>query len=318
MAEAEREAEGEAEASADERMLALGEDRFWTWRGGSGEPLLMLHGGPGAYDEFDALAPMLAPHAALVRFDQRGCGRTQAREDLTVEAALADIENVRRSAGIDAWTVLGHSFGCDLAACYALAHPQRVRALVLISSYDLFGDERPAYRAERDRRLGADLERYLGLAQRLGRQADPGLMAELHDLQARIDLHPGSPPALLPRYRFPINFAANAALGGAARSRMRAPATRAALAALPQPALVVHGSGDARPGTAALAWSARSARAGARRWWRGPGTGRGWSSRRAPPRRFRSSSVAWDPTRPRPDGRWRAAPAPHAWSRLSP
>ncbi len=188
-----------------ERMLELGEDRFWSWRGGSGAPLVMLHGGPGGWDEFDAIAPMLAPHAALLRFDQRGCGRTRARAVFTMEAALADIERLRVATHVDAWTVLGHSFGCDLAMCYALAHPKRVRALILLASYNLFGDEAPRLpcRTRPTPRPGPPSATWASRGAWAGtRDQAQALLAELHGLQARIDLHPGSPSALLPRYRF--------------------------------------------------------------------------------------------------------------------
>lgn len=44
--------------------------------------------------------------------------------------AIADLEDIRESLGIDSWLVLGHSWGSDLAVRYALVHPERVIGIV--------------------------------------------------------------------------------------------------------------------------------------------------------------------------------------------
>lgn len=53
--------------------------RLWSAQTGQGTPLVLCHGGPGLWDMFDTLAPLLAGHARLVRWDQRGCGRSERR-----------------------------------------------------------------------------------------------------------------------------------------------------------------------------------------------------------------------------------------------
>ena len=55
----------------------------------------------------------------------RGAGRSGGGPH-DMAQAVADLETVRRALGIDAWLVLGHSWGSDLAVRYALEHPALV------------------------------------------------------------------------------------------------------------------------------------------------------------------------------------------------
>ena len=106
----------------------------------SGLPALFLHGGPGSGCSpgqrrlFDP-----ATHRTVL-IDQRGSGRSTPldvvdRAELetnTTPHLIADIEALRAELGIERWSVvLGMSWGTTLGLAYALAHPDRVAALVL-------------------------------------------------------------------------------------------------------------------------------------------------------------------------------------------
>jgi proline iminopeptidase len=77
----------------------------------------------------------------IVGFDQRGCGRSRpwAIDDLDnldenhTSALIGDIEALREHLGVSAWLVHGVSWGSTLALAYALEHPARVSALVLLA-----------------------------------------------------------------------------------------------------------------------------------------------------------------------------------------
>src|SRR5690348_10492942 len=91
---------------------------------GRGEPLLILHGGPGAsHDYFLPYLLPLARHHRLVFIDERGSGRSQKLQDpsgYTVENMVEDVEAVRQALSLDKITLLGHSYGGVLAQAYAL------------------------------------------------------------------------------------------------------------------------------------------------------------------------------------------------------
>jgi proline iminopeptidase len=103
---------------------------LWTAETGRGEPLVMCHGGPGLWDMTGSLAAALAPRLHIIRWDQRGCGRSERRGPYSVARCVADLDAVRAQAGQQKAALFGHSWGATLALRYALDHPDRVSALV--------------------------------------------------------------------------------------------------------------------------------------------------------------------------------------------
>ncbi len=104
---------------------------------GKGEPVLVLHGGPGM--EHDYLLPGLPIISAghrFIFFDQRSCGRTQSPFDsslMTIPQFVEDIESVRQSLKLGKMNLMGHSWGGLLALFYAVKYPDRLKSLILIS-----------------------------------------------------------------------------------------------------------------------------------------------------------------------------------------
>lgn len=106
---------------------------------GSGEPLVALHGGPGA--SHDYLLPGLIPLARdnrLILIDERGSGRSQKLDDVsgyTVENMVEDVEAVRVALRLGKINLLGHSYGGVLAQAYALKYQEYVSHLILCSTF---------------------------------------------------------------------------------------------------------------------------------------------------------------------------------------
>jgi proline iminopeptidase len=114
---------------------------------GSGLPVVVLHGGPGAHHDyllpgFDALAD----GQELIYYDQRGGGRSAVGREVPVgwTEHVADLEALREEWGIDRLTIAGYSWGGLLALLYALDHPAKVARLALVSPA-------PSWRAARER-----------------------------------------------------------------------------------------------------------------------------------------------------------------------
>jgi proline iminopeptidase len=136
--------------------------RLWASASGRGEPLVLCHGGPGLWDMFEDVAGELADLATVVRWDQRGCGRSErCGGPWTSERFVADLEAVRRHFGFERMAVLGHSWGAQLALSHALAHPERVTSLVYVSGTGIGPDAdwHPAFEENFLTRLGEDPER---------------------------------------------------------------------------------------------------------------------------------------------------------------
>jgi proline iminopeptidase len=115
-------------------------------RVGSGPPVTVLHGGPGA--SFDYLLPgfdRLATSRTLVYYDQRGGGRSPIPREAPVDWRdhVADLDALRELWGLERLTIVGYSWGGLLAQLYAVEHPARVAQLALVCPA-------PSWRAARD------------------------------------------------------------------------------------------------------------------------------------------------------------------------
>jgi proline iminopeptidase len=66
-----------------------------------------------------------------VYYEQRGSGRSDQGGQYAVPLLVDDLEQLRRHLGVPRITLLGISFGGELAAEYAVVHPDRVDRLIL-------------------------------------------------------------------------------------------------------------------------------------------------------------------------------------------
>jgi proline iminopeptidase len=122
-----------------EQFVDAGGVLIYTVSLGRGDPLVILHGGPGAsHDYFLPYLLPLARHNRLVFIDERGSGKSEKLEDpaqYTVEAMVEDTEAVRQALGLGRINLLGHSFGGVLAQAYALKYQANLNHLVLCSTF---------------------------------------------------------------------------------------------------------------------------------------------------------------------------------------
>jgi proline iminopeptidase len=99
-----------------------------------GEPVFILHGGPGG-GVYPSLRRYHDPSKwLLVLHDQRGSGKStpfsETRQNTTADL-VADIERLRRHLGFERIALFGGSWGATLALAYAERHPERVSSMVL-------------------------------------------------------------------------------------------------------------------------------------------------------------------------------------------
>ena len=111
------------------------------WRSGSGAPAIVLHGGPGLGDWHEDLAAELDGIYECVRFNQRGLPPGDAPGPYTVDGFVADVLAVLDAVGWERATMIGHSWGGLLAQHVAASHPERVDALVGLSSLGGIGPD---------------------------------------------------------------------------------------------------------------------------------------------------------------------------------
>ena len=117
----------------DERYVTSGRARLWSTASGRGTPLLTFNGGPGCDDYLGPVAEMIDDLCEVIRFEPRGCGRSDWDGNYDIDTLLTDAEAVRREYGAARCIVAGHSFGPSAALAYALRYPSCVMGLIGIA-----------------------------------------------------------------------------------------------------------------------------------------------------------------------------------------
>lgn len=123
-----------------ERYVHSGAARLWSTASGRGTPLLMFNGGPGCDDYLSPVAEMIDDLCQVVRFEPRGCGRSDWDGNYDIDTLVADAESVRREYGLERCIVAGHSFGPNAALAYTLRYPSRVTGLIGIAGGSVLND----------------------------------------------------------------------------------------------------------------------------------------------------------------------------------
>ena len=104
---------------------------------GEGFPLLLIHGFTGNLRNWVLQAPVLTRGFRMVSLDLRGHGHSEKPtrpEDYSLELMAEDVWGLLQHLAIDGCYLIGHSMGGMVAQHLALAHPEPVRALVLVDT----------------------------------------------------------------------------------------------------------------------------------------------------------------------------------------
>lgn len=98
--------------------------------------LVLVHGSNASLFTWEPWAKRLETYYRIVRFDLPGHGMTGASPTraYTAAAFVEVVERVREKLGLTRFAIAGNSMGGGVAWHYALAHPERVNALVLVDS----------------------------------------------------------------------------------------------------------------------------------------------------------------------------------------
>ena len=101
---------------------------------GSGQPLILLHGGLAAGSTYAPVLPALAAGRRVILVDLQAHGHTaDVDRPLRYETLADDIAGLIGHLGLDQADVMGYSFGGATALRTAIQHPALVRRLVLVA-----------------------------------------------------------------------------------------------------------------------------------------------------------------------------------------
>jgi proline-specific peptidase len=102
------------------------------------QPVLALHGGPGAaHDYLEPIGGLARSGRQVIMYDQLGCGNSAVPSNpsmWTVNLFVEEVDAVRRALGLNRVHVLGQSWGGMLAMQYALTQPSGLTSLVVADS----------------------------------------------------------------------------------------------------------------------------------------------------------------------------------------
>jgi haloacetate dehalogenase len=104
--------------------------------GGSGPPLLLLHGMPETHIMWRQVASVLAGRFTVIATDLRGHGHSSAPDPATTDYSMRSLAVDQLEAmdalGFTSFSIAGHDRGARCAYRLAADHPTRVRALAVI------------------------------------------------------------------------------------------------------------------------------------------------------------------------------------------
>ena len=102
---------------------------------GTGQPLILLHGGVGAIEMFGEVLPLLAEGRQVIAADLQAHGRTaDIDRPLSIEAMADDVGALIEHLDLERADIMGYSLGGGVALQTAIRHPEVVRKLVVVST----------------------------------------------------------------------------------------------------------------------------------------------------------------------------------------
>jgi pimeloyl-ACP methyl ester carboxylesterase len=144
------------------RYTTIGGLRVRYVRGGSGPPLLLVHGILSSIYTWRDLLPLLAREHDVVALDLPGFGASDQPVGLSGSVYPGVLLGLMGEIGIQRAEIVGHSLGGAVACLLAAEHPERVERLVLVApaGFNLAAEELPwILRAVEWPPVGALLER---------------------------------------------------------------------------------------------------------------------------------------------------------------
>jgi haloacetate dehalogenase len=121
-----------------ERRVSLGDVEIFARIGGSGQPLLLIHGFPQSHAMWHPIAPALMENFTIIMPDLRGYGNSSCPPNgpgnvpYSKRVMAADLVGLMRELGHEQFLVCGHDRGARVAYRMALDHPDRVTRLAVL------------------------------------------------------------------------------------------------------------------------------------------------------------------------------------------
>ena len=123
----------------EETRIVVGEASYFVAHGGTGPPVLLLHGFPETHVCWQQTAPRLSATCRVVAADLRGYGESRAPaggprgEGYSKREIASELVELMAALGHERFAVVGHDRGARVAFRLALDHPERVTRAALLN-----------------------------------------------------------------------------------------------------------------------------------------------------------------------------------------
>jgi 3-oxoadipate enol-lactonase len=165
---------------------------------GAGPPVVLIHAGVADSRMWDGAFEALSERFRPIRFDVRGFGRSSMPPGRF--SYHGDVAALLDHVAVTAASIIGCSFGGQIAIDFALAYPDRVRSLVLVSAgiggrepsqaMIRFGDEEDALlgRGDVDGATDLNVRTWVDGPHRTPSQVDPSIRERVRSMQRELFL----------------------------------------------------------------------------------------------------------------------------------
>ncbi|RYX89834.1 MAG: alpha/beta hydrolase [Comamonadaceae bacterium] len=101
--------------------------------GGTGKPLLLVHGWADTWYEWHRIMPALAQKNTVIAVDLRGMGESsRPQSGYGQKEHVEDLMQLMASLGYKSFNIVGHDIGAHVSFALATMHPEAVEKLALI------------------------------------------------------------------------------------------------------------------------------------------------------------------------------------------
>ena len=239
-------------AKCREQVMTINNVRIWTAIQGNGIPLVLCHGGPSGYDYLQPVADMVDDLCQVVRYDQRGSGRSETKRSYNVDTFVEDLESLRRKLSFNEWIVCGHSWGAALALAYTIKYMPRVEALIYISGSGIDPNWKRQYHRNQEGLLTPEeLEKLRQLEEKRSVSSinqQYCIKKEIQELIRKTDVYDPSKISSLPTFEeYPTNDEVNQTVGADWENVINDKRYVEQISSIYIPSLLIHGKEDPRP-----------------------------------------------------------------------
>ena len=125
-----------ADAGMQEMQVRLGDDTMSYWDGGTGTPVVLLHGlgMPGLWEWNEQAPALVRSHRVIIPDLLWFGGSSSSRRDFSLGHQIAAVRALINHLGLSQVDLVGHSYGGIVAYGVATSDGVRIRSLVLVDS----------------------------------------------------------------------------------------------------------------------------------------------------------------------------------------